>query len=168
VSNKKYVSGDDPIAKAIVEEYFKLKSQVEKLSKQIESTKSVLAIKVIKDWKASDFYNYFILKYEERYNKNYHAQGSMGISINKIASFLNTYNITKDDYKYFIDKCFLRYFSDTVIPFLGHIVSISLYDKLMNTKSVKNMDELDKSIEQEREKFEQEVNVTGVIFAKKQ
>jgi hypothetical protein len=161
VNTKDYLLGEDPVAKAIIEEYYKLRTQVDKLAKQIESTKSVLDIKSIKDWKASDFYNYFVIKYEEKYQKNYHIQGSMGTAINKIAKFLHDYNILSEDFKYFIDRCFSRYFSDVVIPVLGHIVSISLYDKMMNTKTVKNMEANDKAIEQERNKFEQEISILG-------
>lgn len=166
---EKYLSTDDLVEVIIVKKLLQLREQNRNLVKQIEGTRSALKIKDIREWKATDFYNYFCYKYEQYYENDYKVVGSVAVTIKKIEDFITKMGFEKDAYKAFIDLAFCRYFNKINKAHIGHIISPALYMKLTGKIkiTVQSYTSNNKNIDEDIEKFERESRDVGVYIAKR-
>lgn len=155
----------DPIEVLIIKHIKKLQMQNSRMHSQIQKTGSWLHVKDITKWTSYDFYNYFCIKFSEKYNREYRNCGSITKSYAKIDDFLRTSGVGNQNYKDFIDTAFSRYFNSVTIPLLGNMCSITLYKKLCGTSKIKedNLYSIDLAISKESEKFEKSILETGGV-----
>jgi len=170
-SDSTYFVSDDPIDQFLLKEFIKLKMQNQRYEKQIRDSSNLLKVKVIEEWQAKDFFNYFCEKYTTKYGSEYKMVGSMGTAITKLEKFIHSNRLSGEDYKRFIDIAFGRYFNDRTVPVLGNICSLGLYEKLMGKiqkfKTASDLYNLDARIARESEKFEKDLEETKVCYAKR-
>jgi hypothetical protein len=173
VKPKKYeniqnlILSDDPIDLHIIDQLQKAKHQNKRYKDQIKKSGNWTHLKDINDWKPYDFYNYFCIKYNEMYKKEYRLSGNVVRAYNKIESFIRTNHIENDEYKEFIDLLFSRYFNRVFVAMVGNICSPTLYNKYMGQKTKKATTEdlfnLDQQIEKENEAFVKSIKEKGAI-----
>jgi hypothetical protein len=146
----------DVVEQHIVTYLAKVRQQNEKLQMYINKTSAWTHMKRINDWKPFDFYNYFCNQYQDRYRKEYHLSGSLVRAYQRIEDFMLKNNITKKEYKEFIDRAFDRYFNGVNTPHISHICSTYLYSFLQNGHMTthKEIQKLDVQLIQENKKFE--------------
>ena len=158
---------DDPVEKHIYLHYCELKKKNERYHDHIEKTASWVTIKSPDTWKPYDFYNYFEHKYKAKYEKAMRKKGSKAVIYKRIETFMKENNISNNDYKEFLDRCFSRYFNQIILPQIGNIVSPSLYDRMMGEasrkKTSRELIELDEMISSENDEFEKEIRDTGGV-----
>jgi hypothetical protein len=155
----------DPIEVLIIKHIKKLQMQNSRMHSQIQKTGSWLHVKDITKWTSYDFYNYFCIKFSEKYNREYRNSGNITKSYAKIDDFLGASGIGNQNYKDFIDLAFSRYFNSVTIPLLGNMCSMTLYKKLCGTSKIReeNTYSIDAAIAKESEKFEKAILETGGI-----
>lgn len=156
----------DPIEVYIIRHIKKLQMQNSRMHSQIQKTGAWLNVKEIEKWTSYDFYNYFCIKYSEKYNKEYRNMGNLTKSYAKIDEFISKTGIKNQDYKEFIDIAFSRYFNAVTIPLLGNICSITLFKQLCGTLKMNSNDTyaVEMAILKESEKFEQAILESGGII----
>jgi hypothetical protein len=155
----------DPIEVQIIKHIKKLQMQNSRMHTQIQKTSSWLHIKDIKKWSSYDFYNYFCIKFSEKYNKEYRNHGNITKSYAKIDDFLSASGISNEVYREFIDLAFSRYFNSVVLPMLGNMCSLTLFKSLCGKAAMKadNTYAIDAAIMKESEKFEKSILETGGV-----
>lgn len=82
--------------------------------------------KDVKDWNSAYFVKYFQFKYNEKYETRPHFRSDeWGAHALRIHDFLHRHDkeITKEEYKQFIDYLFKKVFSKTFKPIVGNILS---------------------------------------------
>lgn len=159
----------DPIEIHILVVLSKLLKQNIRYKEMLKKTKGWTELKEISSWKPFDFYNYFCVKYSEKYNKEYRIRGSLVRAYKRIEAFIQEMKISNSEYQDFIDLAFSRYFNKVVTPVLGHICSSSLYYRLVDGSVKKkptrdDLFELDSSIAKESEKFQEELKEEGIVY----
>lgn len=156
----------DPIEVQIIRHIKKLQMQNSRMHSQIQKTGSWLHIKEITKWSSYDFYNYFCIKFSEKYSKEYRNHGNLTKSYAKIDDFIRATGISNEDYKFFIDQAFSRYFNSVIVPILGNMCSLTLYKKICGKVPVKedNTYAIDAAIMKESEKFEKAILETGGVI----
>jgi hypothetical protein len=152
---------DDPIEDHIIRHLTKLKNQNKRLKEHIQKTGSWAHLKEVSLWKPFDFYHYFCSKYQDRYGKEYRQFGNITLAYQKIDKFRSAYEISKEEYKTFIDAAFEKYFNAITVPRIAHLCSERLYNALMVNgiayKTQKEYQDLDQDLLREEQKFEEYV-----------
>jgi hypothetical protein len=151
----------DPVERSIIKQLMRLKHQNKRLRDHISKTGAWAHLKEIDLWKPFDFYHYFCTKYHEKYRKEYHQNGNIVRAYQKIDAFRLTNQITKQDYKKFIDRAFERYFTNVNVPTVAHICMPMLYNHLMGEDTQyatpEDYHNLEQQLAEENEKFERYV-----------
>ena len=156
----------DPVEVQIIKHIKKLQMQNSRMQSQIQKTGSWLHVKEVVKWTSYDFYNYFCIKFSEKYNREYRNCGNITKSYAKIDDFLGASGIGNQNYKDFIDLAFSRYFNSVTIPLLGNMCSLTLYKKLCGNSKINedNLYSIDSAIAKESEKFEKAILETGGVI----
>ena len=151
----------DIVERHIITFLQRLLHQNKRLKDHIQKTGAWTSLKDVNLWKPFDFYYYFCTKYQDRYSNEYRQSGNIVLTYQKIEEFRVSKQITKTDYKKFIDLAFSQYFNQINIPRIAHICSIRLYNHLMKSNGSLDTPEdyhvLDRGLLQEHEDFEKYV-----------
>lgn len=156
----------DPIEVHIIRHIKKLQTQNSRMHSQIQKAGAWLNVKDVNKWTSYDFYNYFCIKYAEKYNKEYRNMGNLTKSYAKIDDFIAKNGIDNADYRDFIDIAFSRYFNAVTIPLLGNICSLTLFKQLCGSSRLNqdNTYALEAAIMKESEKFEKAILESGGVI----
>lgn len=157
---------DDPIEIHLLNYLEKLQQQNIRLKAHIDKTASWTHLKEVTAWKPYDFYHYFCSKYQEKYKKEFRLTGSIVRAYNRIEAFIREHKLDAVNYREFIDLAFSRYFNIVVVPVIGNICSISLYERLMGVvkrpETTEEMFKLEEVIALESASFEEEIEEEGI------
>ena len=152
---------EDPVERHIISFLHRLLHQNKRLKDHIQKTGTWTSLKDVNLWKPFDFYYYFCTKYQDRYSNEYRQSGNIVLTYQKIEEFRITNQITKTDYKKFIDLAFSQYFNQINVPRIAHICSIRLYNHLVggngSLDTAEDYHMLDRGLMQEHEEFEKYV-----------
>ena len=154
----------DPVERSIIRQLLRLQHQNKRLREHINKTGAWARLKGVESWKPFDFYHYFCTQFHEKYRREYRQIGNIVRAYQRLDEFRTSHNITKQNYKQFIDRAFERYFTNINIPTIAHICAPMLYNHLMEENvqytTSKDYHTLDQQLAQENEKFERYVRQT--------
>jgi hypothetical protein len=156
---------NDPVERSIARQLIRLKHQNKRLKDHIEKTGAWAHLKEIRLWKPFDFYHYFCTKFREKYRREYYQIGNIVRAYQHIEAFRSENEISKKEYKQFIDRAFERYFTNITVPTIAHICTPALYEYLMHEtvqfSTPAEYHSLDRQLKAENDKFEEYVRQTN-------
>jgi len=163
LSRKRKVLGSivlarDPVECSIINELLQLQIQNARLKAYVEKSGVWAEMKEVVTWKPFDFLHYFCVLFQRKYRKEYRVSGNIVHNYQRIETFMAVNKIDNEKYKSFIDLAFSRYFTNMLVPNLGHIVNAFLYNKLcgdnVSRTTTQDWFDLDQTIQRENAEFE--------------